>query len=111
MNTNEIWPGQAFPPGATYDGSGTNFMPFSEVAERVELCLIYEDGKETRVDVYEVDASVWHCYLPRRAGRGSAGSRVEGQFVQVVAEPSEGFHRPCTIAVGSTSCGGTATTS
>ena len=35
----EIWPGKAYPLGATFDGSGTNFALFSEVAERVELCL------------------------------------------------------------------------
>jgi glycogen operon protein len=29
----EIWPGQPFPLGATYDGNGTNFSVFSEVAE------------------------------------------------------------------------------
>ncbi|MBN9634345.1 MAG: hypothetical protein J0H22_03820, partial [Actinobacteria bacterium] len=34
-----VWPGSAYPLGATYDGSGTNFSLFSEVAERVELCL------------------------------------------------------------------------
>ena len=37
--TMEIWPGKAYPLGATYDGSGTNFAVFSEAAERVELCL------------------------------------------------------------------------
>src|SRR6478672_12547220 len=36
----EIWPGTPYPLGATFDGSGTNFALFSEVAERVELCLI-----------------------------------------------------------------------
>ncbi len=35
----EIWPGTAYPLGATYDGAGTNFALFSEVADRVELCL------------------------------------------------------------------------
>src|SRR5690606_14637298 len=39
----QIWPGQSYPLGATFDGSGTNFAVFSEVAERVELCLIAED--------------------------------------------------------------------
>ena len=34
-----ILPGQPYPLGATYDGMGTNFSVFSEVAERVELCL------------------------------------------------------------------------
>jgi len=40
----EVWPGQAYPLGATYDGIGTNFTLFSEVAERVELCLFDDRG-------------------------------------------------------------------
>ena len=40
----EVWPGKAYPLGATYDGSGTNFAVFSEVAEKVELCLFGVDG-------------------------------------------------------------------
>ena len=39
-----VWPGTAYPLGATYDGAGTNFSLFSEVADRVELCLIGKDG-------------------------------------------------------------------
>ncbi|MGB8503829.1 hypothetical protein, partial [Mycobacterium sp.] len=35
-----VWPGTPYPLGATYDGAGTNFSLFSEVAEEVELCLI-----------------------------------------------------------------------
>ena len=35
----ETWPGSAYPLGATFDGSGTNFAIFSEHAERIELCL------------------------------------------------------------------------
>ena len=60
----DIWPGAAYPLGATFDGSGTNFALFSEVAERIELCLFDEEGTETRVEVTEVDAYVWHCYVP-----------------------------------------------
>ena len=45
-----MWPGRAYPLGATYDGAGTNFALFSEVAERVELCLFDAEGTETRVD-------------------------------------------------------------
>ncbi|MFW8745516.1 hypothetical protein, partial [Mesorhizobium japonicum] len=52
--TPPVWPGNAYPLGATFDGSGTNFALFSEVAERVQLCLIGEDGTETRVDLTEV---------------------------------------------------------
>ncbi|MCW2495853.1 hypothetical protein [Jatrophihabitans sp.] len=60
----EIWPGSAYPLGATYDGSGTNFALFSEIAERVELCLFDDDGVETRVTLPEVDGHVWHAFLP-----------------------------------------------
>jgi isoamylase len=35
----QVWPGDAYPLGATYDGTGTNFALFSEVAQRVVLCL------------------------------------------------------------------------
>ena len=60
-----VWPGTAYPLGATWDGSGTNFALFSEVAERVELCLFASgDGSETCVELTEVDGFVWHCYLP-----------------------------------------------
>src|SRR5690606_18761223 len=44
--TMEIWPGHAYPLGATYDGSGTNFALFTEVADKVELCLFDADGTE-----------------------------------------------------------------
>ena len=59
-----VWPGHPYPLGATYDGAGTNFSLFSEVAEKVELCLIDQDGNETRIELDEVDGYVWHAYLP-----------------------------------------------
>ena len=42
------WPGHAYPLGATYDGAGTNFALFSEVAERVELCLFADRPRQER---------------------------------------------------------------
>ena len=42
----QVWPGTAYPLGATWDGTGTNFALFSEVAERVELCLFGSGGDE-----------------------------------------------------------------
>ena len=69
----EIWPGRPHPLGATYDGGGTNFSLFSEVADQVELCLFDDDGDEQRVPLDEVDASCWHGYLPRwRPASGTA---------------------------------------
>ncbi len=81
-----LWPGTAYPLGATWDGSGTNFALFSEVAERVELCLFGPDG-EQRVDLAEVDGFVWHCYLPGVGPGQRYGYRVHGPY-----QPEQG-HR------------------
>ncbi|CAM3927982.1 glycogen debranching protein GlgX [Smaragdicoccus niigatensis] len=82
-----VWPGTAYPLGATYDGAGTNFSLFSEIAEKVELCLIARDGSETRIPLDEVDGFVWHCYLPNVVPGQRYGYRVHGPF-----EPENG-HR------------------
>jgi isoamylase len=74
----EIWPGKAYPLGATYDGSGTNFAVFSEAAERVELCLFDADGAETRLTLPEVDGFVWHGFIPNIEPGQRYGYRVYG---------------------------------
>jgi glycogen operon protein len=76
----QVWPGSPYPLGATYDGRGTNFALFSEVAERVELCLFDEFHNETRVDLTEVDAYVWHGYLPQVDPGQRYGYRVHGPY-------------------------------
>ncbi len=75
-----IWPGRAYPLGATYDGAGTNFALFSEIAERVELCLFDPAGTETRMALREVDAFVWHGYLPGIEPGQRYGYRVHGPY-------------------------------
>jgi glycogen operon protein len=76
-----VWPGTAYPLGATWDGSGTNFALFSEVADQVELCLFDEGpGAEARVPVTEVDGFVWHCYLPNVGPGQRYGYRVHGPY-------------------------------
>ncbi|MGO9078745.1 MAG: glycogen debranching protein, partial [Streptosporangiaceae bacterium] len=79
-----VWPGTAYPLGATWDGSGTNFAVFSEAAERVELCLFGAPGtarrRETRVPLTEVDGFVWHCYLPGIGPGQEYGYRVHGPY-------------------------------
>ena len=75
-----VWPGTAYPLGATYDGAGTNFSVFSEVAEKVELCLIDSDGTETRINLDEVDGFVWHAYLPTITPGQRYGFRVYGPW-------------------------------
>src|SRR5271163_2389281 len=81
------WPGTPYPLGATWDGWGTNFALFSEVAQRVELCLFTDpenhDGSpltEERVEMTEVDGFVWHAYLPGIAPRQRYGYRVHGPY-------------------------------
>jgi isoamylase len=74
------WPGAAYPLGATWDGWGTNFALFSEVAERVELCLFDEAGSESRVELTEVDGFVWHGYLPAVGPGQRYGYRVHGPY-------------------------------
>ncbi len=76
--TTEIWPGQPYPLGAIYDGVGTNFAIFSEIADRVELCLFDDEGKEERLEVTEVDGYVWHCFLPGVGPGRRYGYRVHG---------------------------------
>jgi glycogen operon protein len=86
----EIWPGRPYPLGATYDGTGTNFSLFSEVAEAVDLCLFEGEGDErteTRVPMHEVDAFCWHAFLPRIGIGQRYGFRVHGPW-----DPAQG-HR------------------
>ncbi len=76
----QVWPGQAYPLGATYDGAGTNFAVFSEVAERVELCLLHDDGSETAIELRESDAFVRHAYVPGVMPGQRYGFRVHGPY-------------------------------
>jgi glycogen operon protein len=80
MSSTTVWPGSPYPLGATYDGAGTNFSLFSEVAEKVELCLIAKDGSEERIDLDEVDGYVWHAYLPTVTPGQRYGFRVHGPW-------------------------------
>jgi len=56
---------------------------FSEAAEQVELCLLNgdePDHHETRIALTEVDAFVWHGYLPDVAPGQRYGYRVHGPY-------------------------------
>ena len=76
----QVWPGSAYPLGATFDGTGTNFALFSEIAEQVELCLFDEQRDETRIELTEVDGYVWHAYLPEVQPGQRYGYRVHGPW-------------------------------
>jgi len=85
--TTQVWPGAAYPLGATYDGTGTNFAIYSEVAEKIELCLFDEAGNEERIRLPEMDAYVWHAFLPGIQPGQRYGFRVYGPH-----DPAQG-HR------------------
>jgi isoamylase len=75
-----VWPGNPYPLGASYDGAGTNFSVFSEIAQTVELCLIDDNGEEARIRLDEVDGYVWHAYLPNITPGQRYGFRIYGPW-------------------------------
>jgi isoamylase len=79
----QIWPGQPYPLGATWDGEGVNFTLFSENADNVELCLYDSNDptKETaRVRMSERTNLIWHSYLPGIGPGQLYGYRVYGPY-------------------------------
>jgi len=82
-------PGNPYPLGATWDGSGVNFAVFSENATGVELCLIDADGASevARIGLTEQTDQIWHVYLPEARPGQRYGYRVHGPY-----EPERG-HR------------------
>src|SRR3984885_4607911 len=83
-----VWPGRPYPQGATWDGEGVNFAIFSEFAEKVELCLFDQNGRQEthRVVLPEHTDQVWHGYLPEARPGLLYGYRVYGPY-----EPLKGF--------------------
>src|SRR5262249_35963731 len=85
-----VWLGQPYPLGSTWDGRGVNFALFSENATTVELCLF--DGPTgareiARIRLPEQTDQVWHTYLPGIRPGQLYGYRVYGPY-----EPQAG-HR------------------
>ncbi|WP_234387002.1 glycogen debranching protein GlgX, partial [Streptomyces scabiei] len=75
-----VWSGHPCPLGASYDGTGTNFALFSEVAERVDLVLVDDDGVHDTVRLTEADGFVWHGHLPGIGPGQRYGYRVHGPW-------------------------------
>src|SRR5262245_54836693 len=82
-------PGDPYPLGATWDGSGVNFAIFSENATGVDLCLFNGEGSDeiARVPLTEQTDQIWHIYLPEIRPCQRYGYRVHGPW-----NPEEG-HR------------------
>ena len=83
----QIWPGQPYPLGATYDGSGTNFALFSSAADRVELA----DGERIARGLVENNDGflLWVLTVFEGAGEGACeGDGGGGAIVEGGDEPS-----------------------
>jgi len=80
MDHMNLWPGHPYPLGAAFNGTGVNFALFSEIADKVEVCLIADDGIETRIELTEVDGHVWHGFVPGIEPGQRYGFRVHGPY-------------------------------
>ena len=69
-----------YPLGASYDGAGVNFALYSQVAQKVELCLFDEHDAETRIEMTEQNSYVWHNYIPGLQPGQRYGYRVYGPY-------------------------------
>ena len=69
-----------YPLGAHYDGAGVNFSIYSQVADKVELCLFDDQDHETRIEMTEQNSYVWHNYLPGIQPGQRYGYRVYGPY-------------------------------
>ena len=69
-----------YPLGASYDGAGVNFALYSQVAQKVELCLFDEHDAETRIEMTEQNSYVWHNYIPGLQTGQRYGYRVYGPY-------------------------------
>ncbi len=77
-----LLPGNPYPLGATWDGSGVNFAIFSAHAERMDLCLFDKTGRAELCCLImpEFTDQIWHGYLPE-AGPGTIyGFRAHGPY-------------------------------
>ena len=69
-----------YPLGASYDGAGVNLALYSQVAQKVELCLFDEHDAETRIEMTEQNSYVWHNYIPGLQPGQRYGYRVYGPY-------------------------------
>ena len=78
--SSPVWPGESYPLGATFDGSGTNFALYAENADRVELCLFDDENNEISIRLGEITAFTHHGYVPGVGPGQRYGFRVHGPW-------------------------------
>ena len=73
-------PGNRAHLGATPWDGGVNFAVASTVAESVDVCLFDGEDRETRFNLTQYDAGVWHGFVPGIQPGQAYGYRVSGPF-------------------------------
>lgn len=89
MNSN-VYPGQPFPLGPTWDGNGVNFAIYSQHATSVQVCLFENIDATTAssvIDVTQRSGHIWHVYVQGIRPGQLYGYRIDGPY-----EPHNG-HR------------------
>ena len=81
----QVLAGRPFPLGAHPEAGGVRFAVASSVAEKVELCLVDDDG-ERRIELTERTFGVWHGLVPGVTPGQRYGFRVHGPY-----DPSRGL--------------------
>jgi isoamylase len=76
----KVLPGSGRQLGAIPGDGGVNFAVASTVADGVTLCLFGPDGTETRLELEEYEAGVWHGFVPGVEQGQAYGYRVTGPF-------------------------------
>jgi isoamylase len=76
----QIVPGHASPLGATLMPGGVNFAVASSIADAVILCLFDSEGRETRVELPDYHAGIWHGFVPGIEPGQAYGYRVRGPY-------------------------------
>ena len=80
MGVRATIPGSPFPLGATRQEGGTNFAVASGTADGILLCLFDSSGAETQIPLKEVDAGVWHAFVPGVGAGQAYGYRATGPY-------------------------------
>jgi isoamylase len=80
MGVTATIPGSPFPLGATRQEGGTNFAVASGTADGILLCLFDSSGTETQIPLKEVDAGVWHAFVPGVGAGQAYGYRATGPY-------------------------------
>jgi len=78
-----IYPGNPYPLGATFDGNGVNFALYAENATGVDLCLFKKPKGEPeyiKIQLTERTHHVWHVYIPGLKAGQLYGYRVSGPY-------------------------------